>query len=109
MPYCTNCGQEISQEDFLYFDGECIDCVHGIEVEYNLKLTSCFLIGFFGLIFLISSSLMVSCFIVDSFYMARIMTISQISGIAIFHGISIIMIVLAIKKYKTIRYRRTLL
>ncbi|MFW9770963.1 MAG: hypothetical protein ACFFFB_13930 [Candidatus Heimdallarchaeota archaeon] len=109
MPYCINCGQEISEEDFLYFKGECIDCQYGVEMDYGLKLTSCFFIGFFGLIFLISSSLMIITFILDGVYLSRIITSSQFLVMVIYHGISIIMIVLAIKRFRAIQYRRRFL
>ena len=102
MPHCTNCGKEITDEDFLYFKGVCIDCVHGTDMENGLKFTSCLCIGFFGSVFFISSFFVILSFIFDSYYTGNINLIPLLP-ILIFHSISVFMIAVAIKRYITIQ------
>lgn len=101
MPYCNNCGKEITDEDFQYFKGVCIDCVHGKDTENGLKFISCFCIGSFGGIFFISSFFVILSMIFESYYTGKINLILLLP-ILIFHGISILMIAIAIRRFRTI-------
>lgn len=100
MPQCSNCGKEITDEDFLYFKGECIDCVHGKDMEDGLKHTSCFCIGFFGSVFFVSSFFIILSFIFDTYSTGKINLVLFIP-ILIFHWISVLMIAIAIKRFRT--------
>jgi len=103
MPYCTNCGQEISEEDFEFFEKKCIDCVHGVSMDKGLKLTSGVCISFFGVVFNISSLIAILQVIFDSYYRTQI-NFTLILPILIFHGISILMIAIGIQRSRTVQY-----
>ncbi len=104
MPYCTNCGQEISEEDFEFFEKKCIDCVHGVSMDKGLKLTSGVCISFFGVIFFISSLIAILQVIFDSYYRINI-NFTLILPILIFHGISIVMITIGIQRVRAVQFQ----
>jgi len=104
MPYCTNCGQEITEEDFEFFEKKCIDCVHGVSMDKGLKLTSGVCISFFGVIFFISSLITVLQFIFDSSYRLEI-NFTLILPILIFHEIGVLMIAIGIQRVRTVQYQ----
>lgn len=104
MPYCTNCGQEISEEDFEFFEKKCIDCVHGVSMDKGLKMTSGVCISFFGVLFFISSLISILQVIFDSYYRLEI-NFRMILLILIFHGISIVLIVIGIQRVRTVKYQ----
>lgn len=102
MPYCANCGQEISEEDFEFFEKKCIDCVHGVSMDIGLKMTSGVCISFFGVLFFISSLISILQVIFDSYYRLEINFI-MILLILIFHGISIVLIAIGIQRVRTVK------
>jgi len=112
MPYCTNCGQEISEEDFEFFEKKCIDCVHGVSMDKGIKLTSGVCISFFGVLFFISSLISILQVILqvifqvifDSYYRLEI-NFTMILLILIFHGISIVLIAIGIQRVRTVQYQ----
>lgn len=104
MPYCTNCGQEISEEDFEFFDEKCIDCVHGVSMDIGLKLTSGVCISFFGVLFFISSLIAILQVIFDSYYRLEI-NFTIILYVLIFHGIGVLMIAIGIQRARAVKYK----
>lgn len=104
MPYCTNCGQEISEEDFEFFERKCIDCVHGVSMDKGLKLTSGVCISFFGVLFFISSIITILQVIFDSYYRLEI-NFRMILLILIFHEISIVLIAIGIQRVRSVQFQ----
>jgi len=100
MPYCINCGLEISEEEFAFFEEKCIDCVHGTSTEEGFKLITAIFIGFFGVIFLISSFALLFQVIFNS-YLRNFLRSSLGLPLVFLFLISIILISFAIKKFQS--------
>ena len=100
MPYCINCGLEISEEEFAFFEEKCIDCVHGPSTEEGFKLITAIFMGFFGVIFFISSFALLYQIIFNS-HLRNFLKSSLGLPLVLLFLISIFLISFAVKKFRS--------
>lgn len=100
LPYCIICGLEISEEEFTFFEDKCIDCVHGPSTEEGFKLITAIFMGFFGVIFFISSFSLLFQIIFNSHLRSLLRSALGLPLILLFL-ISITLMSFAIKKFRS--------
>lgn len=100
MPNCSICGQDISEEQFIYFEGKCIVCIHELATRYGLKCILCICIAFLGTVFFIISFITIMQITLDISLGGTITFLETIPIVIIFH-LSRILIYIAIKKFRS--------